>query len=84
MYFEFTHRVGIKVRFHDLRHSHASQLLRAGVSPKVVQERLGHGTVGITLDIYSHILPGIQEEAVRKLDLALRAAIANQHASQLV
>jgi len=50
----------------------------------VVQERLGHGTVGITLDIYSHILPGIQEEAVRKLDLALRAAIANQHASQLV
>jgi len=84
MYFEFTQRVGIKVRFHDLRHSHASQLLRAGVSPKVVQERLGHGTVGITLDIYSHILPGIQEEAVRKLDLALRAAIANQHASQLV
>jgi integrase len=63
------------VRFHDLRHSHATMLLRKGVHPKVVSERLGHSTVGITLDIYSHVLPGMQEEAARKVDDALRAAI---------
>lgn len=62
------------VRFHDLRHSHATLLLRQGVHPKVVSERLGHATVGITLDTYSHVLPGMQEEAARKLDVALRAA----------
>lgn len=63
------------VRLHDLRHSHATQLLSSGVHPKVVSERLGHSTVGITLDVYSHVLPGIQEDAARKLDIALRAAI---------
>lgn len=63
------------VRLHDLRHSHASQLLRRGVHPKVVSERLGHSTVGITLDVYSHVLPGIQEEAAGRVDAALREAI---------
>ena len=62
-------------RFHDLRHSHASHLLRAGVHPKIVSERLGHSTVGITLDTYSHVLPGMQEGAVRLLDAALNKAI---------
>jgi integrase len=62
-------------RFHDLRHSHASHLLRAGVHPKIVSERLGHSTVGITLDTYSHILPGMQEDAVRMLDAALNMAM---------
>ena len=52
------------LRFHDLRHSHASHLLRAGIHPKIVSERLGHSTVGITLDTYSHVLPGMQEDAV--------------------
>jgi integrase len=61
------------MRFHDLRHTHATLLLRQGVHPKIVSERLGHSTVGITLDTYSHVLPGMQEEAARKLDLALRA-----------
>ena len=52
-------RSGMKLfRFHDLRHSHASQLLKAGVHPKVVSERLGHAGIGITLDTYSHVLPG--------------------------
>lgn len=60
-----------RIRFHDLRHAHASWLLRLGVHAKVVSERLGHSTVGITLDRYSHILPGLQAEAARKLDLAL-------------
>jgi integrase len=63
-----------KVRFHDLRHSHATLLLQQGVHPKVVSERLGHSTVGITLDVYSHVLPGMQEEAAKKVDAALRGA----------
>jgi integrase len=62
-------------RFHDLRHSHASQLLKAGVHPKVVSERLGHAGIGITLDTYSHVLPGIQEDAVQRLNAVLATAI---------
>src|SRR6266542_4338817 len=54
----FVRRLGLpKVRFHDLRHAHATLLLLAGINPKVVSERLGHASVGITLDIYSHVLP---------------------------
>ena len=65
------------IRFHDLRHSHATQLLKQGVHPKVVSERLGHSKVGITLDTYSHVLPGMQEDAADKIDVALRVAIQN-------
>ena len=65
------------VRLHDLRHSHATQLLLQGVHPKVVSERLGHSKVSITLDTYSHVLPGMQEDAAEKIDIALRAAIQN-------
>ncbi len=64
------------VRFHDLRHTHATQLLKEGAHPKVVSERLGHSTVAITLDTYSHVLPGIQRDAVGRLDAALRSAFA--------
>jgi integrase len=67
----------VKVRFHDLRHTHATQLLRQGVHPKIVSERLGHSTVGITLDVYSHVLPGMQEEAASRTDAALRTALAD-------
>jgi len=63
------------VRFHDLRHGHASHLLRLGIHPKVVAERLGHSTVGITLDIYSHMLPGMQKEAAEKVDGVLAGAM---------
>lgn len=56
------------LRFHDLRHAHATLLLTRGVHPKIVSERLGHASIGITLDTYSHVLPGMQEEAVRDLD----------------
>jgi integrase len=56
------------VRFHDLRHAHATLMLLQGVHPKVVSERLGHASVGITLDTYSHVLPAMQEEAVRAFD----------------
>ena len=71
-----TEKSGLKgVRFHDLRHSHASQLLRQGVHPKIVQERLGHSGIAVTMDIYSHVLPGMQEKASQGFDDALRSAI---------
>jgi integrase len=60
-----------RIRFHDLRHTHATQLLRAGVHPKVVQERLGHSTPAFTLAVYSHVLPGMQEEAAKALSARL-------------
>jgi integrase len=63
-----------RVRFHDLRHSHATQLLLAGVHPKVAQERLGHSTISTTLDLYSHVTETMQEDAATELDRAFRAA----------
>jgi integrase len=63
------------VRFHDLRHTHATQLLKQGVHPKIVSERLGHSNISITLDTYSHVLPGMQEQAVAAIDTVLAAAI---------
>jgi len=64
-----------RIRMHDLRHSHATALLLSGVHPKVASERLGHSKVGITLDLYSHCLPGMQEDAATRVDDALRAAL---------
>jgi integrase len=63
-----------RVRFHDLRHAHATQLLLASVHPKVVQERLGHSTISITLDLYSHVAPSMQEDAAAKIDAVFRGA----------
>lgn len=51
------------IRLHDLRHTWASLALQAGVNPKVVSERLGHASVGFTLDTYSHAIPGLQQDA---------------------
>ena len=59
------------LRFHDLRHTHASLMLSAGVHPKVVSERLGHASIAITMDTYSHVLPGIQEEAAERFSRLL-------------
>jgi integrase len=64
-----------RVRFHDLRHSHATQLLSAGVHPKVAQERLGHSTITTTLDLYSHVTETMQGDAAAKLDTVFRSAI---------
>ncbi len=55
-------------RFHDLRHTCATLLLTKGVHPKVVQELLGHSSISITLDTYSHVLPTMQEKAVAAMD----------------
>jgi len=57
------------IRFHDLRHSAATLLLGMGVHPKIVQELLGHSTISMTLDTYSHVLPSMQQEAMSKLDI---------------
>jgi integrase len=62
------------VRFHDLRHSHATQLLANGVHPKIVSERLGHASVAITLDLYSHVTDTMQSDAALRLDSAMSAA----------
>lgn len=64
-----------RIRFHDLRHSHASQMLAAGVHPKIASERLGHSTIAITLDLYSHVLPGMQADAAEQVDAAIRRAV---------
>jgi len=56
------------IRLHDLRHTHATLLLQGGINPKVISERLGHSTVRITLDVYAHSLPSMQEEAARRFD----------------
>lgn len=62
-----------KLRFHDLRHTHATLLLMAGVNIKVVSERLGHKDVTTTLKIYSHVLPSMQKGAAEKMDTLLAA-----------
>lgn len=61
-------RAGLRrIRFHDLRHTHASLALQAGVSAKVVSDRLGHSSVAFTLDVYSHVVPALQEAAAESV-----------------
>jgi integrase len=60
-----------RIRFHDLRHSAATLLLSMGVHPKVVQELLGHSQISMTMDIYSHVLPTMQKEAMEKMNSIL-------------
>ena len=59
------------IRFHDLRHTCATLLFSRGVHPKHVQEHLGHATVAITLDTYSHVIPGIGDQTARAMEDAL-------------
>ena len=60
-----------KIRFHDLRHTAATLMLGRGVHPKVASEMLGHSTIAITLDLYSHVTTTMQREAVRAIDALL-------------
>jgi integrase len=64
-----------RIRLHDLRHAHATHMLANGIHPKVASERLGHSKIGITLDLYSHVLPGMEADAAERVDAALQAAI---------
>ena len=63
-FFRTAERLGLpKIRFHDLRHTHATLALQAGIHPKIMSERLGHTSTAFTLDIYSHAVPSLQGEA---------------------
>jgi integrase len=66
------------VRFHDLRHTFASLMLLRGAKPKVISEALGHASVAFTMDIYSHIIEGMQEDAMALLDEVLPAGVAQR------
>jgi len=66
---KLANHVGLKgVRLHDARHTHASVMLKQGTHPKIVQERLGHASIQITLDTYSHVVPGLQQAAANRFD----------------
>jgi integrase len=69
-------RAGVpRIRVHDLRHTYATISLRAGVHPAIVSERLGHSSIAVTIDLYSHAVPGLQREAAGVIgDLILGAA----------
>ena len=58
----------------SLRHSAATILIAAGVHPKMVQERIGHSTISMTMDIYSHVLPSMQQEVAEKIDEVFKQA----------
>ena len=78
-----TRLVGLKLlRLHDTRHCHASHLLAKNIHPKVVQERLGHSSVAVTMDIYSHVMPNMQREAAERVDEALTEALQKRAASE--
>lgn len=72
-------RAGLKViRLHDARHTHASLMLKQGIHPKIVQERLGHTSIQITLDTYSHVVPGLQQAAAERFDKLLNRKLENE------
>lgn len=70
---EMINKTGMKkIRFHDLRHSHATIMLQLGEHPKVVSERLGHRDVNITMNTYSHVLPNMQQDAANRMSEAFK------------
>ena len=79
---KLTRRAGLRgVRLHDARHTHASLLLKQGTHPKIVQERLGHSSIQITLDTYSHVTPGMQEAAAAGFDQLMAVRRENRTAN---
>jgi integrase len=80
---KFVRRHGLRrIRFHDLRHSHATQMLASGIHPNIAQERLGHSSISVTLDLYSHVLPGMQADAAARVDAAMVAALQKRGQKQ--
>lgn len=67
-----------RIRFHDLRHTCATLLLGRSVHPKYVQELLGHANIAITLDTYSHVVPGMGDRAAREMEDALSASATDK------
>ena len=77
-------RAGLEnVRFHDLRHTFASLMLLRGAKPKVISEALGHSSVAFTMDVYSHIIEGMQSDAMALLDEVLPAGVVNNSVANL-
>lgn len=74
-YRDFIRREELRGRFHDLRRSHGSQLIKVGVPIKVVSERLGHASTAFTMDVYTDVLSGMQEDAAARIDSMLKAAL---------
>jgi len=72
-----------QLRLHDLCHIHATVLLKAGLHPRVVQERLGHSSIATTLDIYSHTVPGLQKAAAERLDTLLPKVETEENVGKL-
>ena len=70
-------------RLHDLRHAHATILLEEKIHPKIVRERLGHSSVSTTLDIYSHVVPGLQQAAARQFDEAFSEGLVGKRWANL-
>jgi integrase len=70
--------------FHTLRHTHASLLLASGANPKVISERLGHATVAFTLQVYSHLLPTMQEGAAQRLEDLIAGSAPDQIPAQAI
>jgi integrase len=70
-FYPLLERAGLpRMRFHDLRHTAVTLLLGSGVNPKIVSEMLGHASVAITLDIYSHVMPHMQQQAAQAAQAA--------------
>jgi len=78
-------RAGVQViRFHDARHTHASLMLKQGVHPKIVQERLGHASIQITLDTYSHVTPGLQQAAAESFEKLVLPSYNNTSENEVI
>lgn len=76
---QLVRRIGLAgVRLHDARHTHATLMMKQGTNPKVVQERLGHSSIAVTIDTYSHVVPGIQEAAALRFDEGLNKSPLQQ------
>ena len=71
------------MRFHDLRHTFASLMLLRGAKPKVISEALGHASVAFTMDTYSHIIEGMQSDAMALLDEVLPAGVNKNSVAKL-
>jgi len=76
VFVKMVRKAGLKLRLHDLRHSYASIMLAAGINVKAISESLGHANIGITLDIYSHLLPGVGKSAAERFDKFLNPWLA--------
>jgi integrase len=72
-------KCGYDVTLHGARHSHASLLLKSGVSPKVIQERLGHASISTTLNLYAHVVPGMQKAAALAFEDAVRNKVSENN-----